>query len=105
VADASERPNPFSLADPDVVTEILEAAGFVDVTFADSYGALFYGVDIAAALEWILGFSYISEMLNRSDPVVEERAVRLLHETLAAHTSDDGVWFDSRAWIVSARRP
>jgi hypothetical protein len=23
---------------------------------------------------------------------------------LAAHLSDDGVWFDSRAWIVSVRR-
>jgi hypothetical protein len=25
-------------------------------------------------------------------------------ETLAAHASRDGVWFDSRAWIVKARR-
>jgi hypothetical protein len=24
---------------------------------------------------------------------------------LVAHAREDGVWFDSRAWIVKARRP
>jgi hypothetical protein len=28
----------------------------------------------------------------------------VLREALAAHLSGDGVWLDSRAWIVSARR-
>jgi hypothetical protein len=32
------------------------------------------------------------------------RAVTRLRETLTAHTSDDGIWFNSRAWIVTARR-
>ena len=32
------------------------------------------------------------------------RAVRRLSVTLAAHLSDDGVWFSSCAWIVTARR-
>jgi hypothetical protein len=25
--------------------------------------------------------------------------------TLDAHDTDDGVWFDSRAWLVVAHRP
>jgi hypothetical protein len=33
------------------------------------------------------------------------RPLGRLRETLAAHLSDDGVWFASRAWIVTARRP
>jgi hypothetical protein len=28
----------------------------------------------------------------------------LRRQALAAHLSDDGVWFGSRAWIVTARR-
>ena len=40
----------------------------------------------------------------RLDPAAAERAVGRLREALAAHTSDDGVWFNSRAWIVTARR-
>ncbi len=31
-----------------------------------------------------------------------DRALGRLREALAAHTSDDGVWFNSRAWIVTA---
>jgi hypothetical protein len=39
------------------------------------------------------------------DPVAAARAEQRLHETLAAHLrGDDGVAFDSRAWVVSARR-
>jgi hypothetical protein len=36
-------------------------------------------------------------------PAAAERALGRLREMLAAHLADDGVWFDSRAWIVSAR--
>ena len=32
------------------------------------------------------------------------RALEQLLQTLAAHARGDGVWFDSRAWIVTARR-
>ena len=35
IALPSGGPDPFSLADPPAVTEILEAAGFADVTFTD----------------------------------------------------------------------
>jgi hypothetical protein len=86
------------------VTKILAAAGFTDITFTHVYEPVYYGVDIAAALDWIRGFTCTSEALKGLDPVAEECAVGRLRETLAAHTSDDGVWFNSRAWIVTARR-
>jgi ubiquinone/menaquinone biosynthesis C-methylase UbiE len=104
VADASGEPNPFSLADPTAVTEILEASGFADITFTDVCEPVCYGVDIAAALDWVGGFTCTSEALRRLDPVAAARTVRRLRETFAAHTRADGVWFDSRAWIVAARR-
>jgi hypothetical protein len=37
VSGASELPEPFSLADPPTVKEILQAAGFADVDFTDVY--------------------------------------------------------------------
>ena len=104
VAVASGGPDPFSLADPPVVTQILETAGFADVTFTDVCEPVYYGPDVAAALDWVLGFTYTSETLKRLDPGAAERAVRRLREALIAHTSDDGVWFNSRAWIVTAHR-
>ena len=104
VAVASAGPDPFSLADPPTVKEILQAAGFADVTFTDVHEPVYYGPDVAAALDWVRGFTCTSEVLKRLDPAAAARAVERLREALAAHLSDDGVWFNSRAWIITARR-
>jgi SAM-dependent methyltransferase len=96
-------PNPFSLADPAVVTEILAAARFADVAFTDVNELVYYGPDVAAALDWVRGFTCTSEILKRLDRAAAARAVGRLREALAAHASEDGVWFNSRAWIISAR--
>jgi hypothetical protein len=45
------------------------------------------------------------EALSRLDSAAAARALGRLREMLAAHVSKNGVWFDSRAWIVTARRP
>src|SRR5438876_243136 len=104
VAGASGGPDPFSLADPPTVTGILRAAGFAGVAFTDVHEPVFYGPDVAAALDWVRGFACTSEVLKRLDPAAAARAAGRLREALAAHLSDDGVWFNSRAWIVTARR-
>jgi len=95
----------FSLADPAAVKGILEAAGFTDITFAGVREPVFYGRDVGAALEWVCGFSTTKEMLDRLGPPDSELALERLRKTLAEHARDDGIWFDSRAWIVKARRP
>ena len=103
-AVASAGPDPFSLADPPAVTRILEAAGFADVTFTDVREPMYFGPDVATALDWIRGFACTREALNRLDPDVAARALGRLRVMLAAHSGDKGVRFDSRAWIVTARR-
>ena len=96
--------DPFSLAEPPAVREVLEAAGFAGITFTDVCEPVYYGPDVAAALDWVRGFMCTSEALKRLDPAAAARAVRRLRGALTAHLSDDGVWFNSRAWIVTARR-
>jgi hypothetical protein len=94
----------FSLGDPDVTTRILERAGFDDVGFEDVNEPVFYGADVAAALEWVRGFRDVSESLSRLDPDARDRALERLRDVLAAHRRGErGVAFDSRAWLVSAR--
>jgi SAM-dependent methyltransferase len=100
----SGLPDPFSLADPPVVTEILEGAGFAEVTFTRVGEPVYYGPDVDAAMDWVRGFAYTREILRQLDPTAAERAVGRLREALATHLGDDGVWFDSRAWVVTARR-
>jgi SAM-dependent methyltransferase len=101
---ASEGPDPFALADPPTVRAILHTAGFTDVAFTDVGEPVYYGPDVAAALDWIHGFACTAEVLKRLDPAAATRADERLRRTLAEHLHDDGVWFDSRAWIVTARR-
>jgi len=100
----SRGADPFSLAGPPAVTQALEAAGFAGVAFTDVREPVYYGPDVAAALDWVRGFACTSEVLKRLDPAAAARAVRRLRETVAAYLRDDGVWFNSRAWIVTACR-
>jgi ubiquinone/menaquinone biosynthesis C-methylase UbiE len=101
---ARAAPDHFSLADPATVRGVLDAAGFADVTFTDVHEPVFYGRDVAAALEWVRGFASTMELLDRLDSPGSELALERLRKTLAEHASEDGIYFDSRAWIVKARR-
>jgi SAM-dependent methyltransferase len=101
VAAASD---PFSLGDPPAVTGMLEAAGFGGVAFADVQERMYFGSDVAAALDWIGGFASTRAALGRLEPDAAARALARLRETVAEHMTGDGVWFGSRAWIVTAQR-
>ncbi|KOU13736.1 methyltransferase [Streptomyces sp. WM6372] len=103
-AGASEGPDPFSLGDPPAVQEILRASGFADVAFTGVHERVYYGPDVATALAWVRGFTCTGALLKGLDPAGAPRAVEKLRAVLAAHLGDDGVWFDSRAWIITARR-
>jgi SAM-dependent methyltransferase len=94
----------FSLAHPPAVTGILEAAGFAGVTFTDVHEPVYYGPDVAAALDWVRSFACTRQALDRLDHAGAASALERLREMLAAHLGQDGVWFGSRAWIVTARR-
>jgi SAM-dependent methyltransferase len=100
-----EEADAFSLGDPVTAEGILERAGFHDIRFEDIDEPVWYGSDTAAALEWVRHFGDVHTALARLDPDARERALERLRDTLAAHHSPDrGVVFDSRAWLISARR-
>jgi SAM-dependent methyltransferase len=98
-------PDPFSLADPPTVTNLLRTAGFADVAFTGVREPVYYGPDVPAALDWVRGFTSTSEALKRLDPAAAARALDRLRDALAAHATDNGVSLDSRAWLVTANRP
>jgi SAM-dependent methyltransferase len=81
-------PEPFSLGDPQATRALLERAGFRGVGFEDVHEPVFFGDDVDAALDWTGRFASLDE--------------GELRELLAAHATERGVLFDSRAWIVSA---
>ena len=95
---------PFSLADPSTTQRILAAAGFAEIDLTAVHEPVYYGPDVDAASDAVLGLRHASDLLASLDPATAEHAVGRLRTMLATHRTSGGVLFDSRAWIVTARR-
>jgi SAM-dependent methyltransferase len=91
----------FSLADPSTVERILGAAGFAHTTFQDVREPVYYGNSVEAAFNWIGRFQVTRDILQSLDAASAERERERLRAVLAQHYREQGVWFDSRAWIVT----
>ena len=95
----------FSLADRDATTRILERAGFGGIRFSDLHEPVFYGRDIDAAMEFIRSFESTRDTLAGLTDAAAARALERLRAMVAARdTGEDGVVFDSRAWLITAQR-
>jgi SAM-dependent methyltransferase len=101
VDKTSNGPDPFSLGDPVITRRILEAAGFAEVRFEDVHEPVFYGSNVETALAIVRSMRFVTDVLATSNA---DAVLAKLRSTLAAHLTDRGVEFDSRAWLVSAHR-
>jgi SAM-dependent methyltransferase len=99
--------DPFSLADPEALERLLTNAGLAGVAFEDVRDPISYGPDPATALDLVSGFAAVREKLDEleaeSDDAAGAAKQRLL-DLLTAHDTGKGVYFDARAWIVTAHR-
>jgi hypothetical protein len=50
----------------------------------------------------VRGFASTNNTLHRLDAAAAEHALGRLRGLMAEHLRADGVWFESRAWIVKA---
>ena len=109
LGDAAQPPqpgaDPFSLGDAEATAGMLEGAGFDRVRFEDVHEPVLYGPDLDAALAFVRGFQNTSAALASLSDGEAARTVERLRETLAAHYDKErGVVFDSRSWLITARR-
>jgi SAM-dependent methyltransferase len=98
-------PDPFVLGDPETARGILVASGFTEAGFTEVDEPVYYGPDPDAAYELVLGLREPRELLAGLDAAEAGRARQRLRAALAEHDTGNGVYFGSRAWIVTARRP
>ncbi|SCB58415.1 Ubiquinone/menaquinone biosynthesis C-methylase UbiE [Rhizobium aethiopicum] len=96
-------PDPFSLGDPTIAKDLLSAAGFTSIDFADVREPVYYGPNVDAASEALAGFYLVKDALAHTDEA-PGKALQRLRDLLEAHMTPEGVFFDSRAWIITARR-
>ncbi|KAF1716859.1 methyltransferase [Pseudoxanthomonas yeongjuensis] len=93
----------FSLGDRAATTRLLTAAGFASIDFAEVHEPAFYGPDVDAALDAIVAL-FLANGGPAGANTTDDETLRRLRDLLQAHLTADGVFFDSRAWIVTARR-
>lgn len=103
--NAMAGPGPFSLADPAGTESMLATAGFTDISFTEIDEPVYYGSDSAAAYGNLLRLTGFTAYFDNLELAEAGRARAQLHEILADHQTTDGVYFDSRAWLITARRP
>jgi len=92
----------FSLGDTAITAEILSEAGFASINFAEVHEPVFYGLDVDAAYDALLGLQLLKDPLARAN--MDDDALQRLRDLVETHMSPDGVLFDSRAWIITAHR-
>ncbi|EJZ20218.1 methyltransferase domain-containing protein (plasmid) [Rhizobium sp. Pop5] len=102
-AVSAGAPNPFSLGDPAVATGLLRAGGFTAIDFIDVREPVFYGADVDAALEALSSLYLVTDALAQTNEPPDNPRQRL-RDLLEAHATPEGVFFDSHAWIITARR-
>ncbi|MEP6831865.1 MAG: hypothetical protein ABJB74_00665 [Gemmatimonas sp.] len=83
---------------------ILHAATFVDVTLQAVREPVYYGPEVERAFEFVSRFASVISAVNSQTAHERARTHSRLRDTMAAHRTSDGVWFDARAWIVTAHR-
>ncbi|MGL5861567.1 MAG: class I SAM-dependent methyltransferase [Phycicoccus sp.] len=106
-ADADDPPMTaaaFSLADPQTARAVLVAAGFADIDLVEVREPVCYGTDADDALEAVRSLGMTTALLRGHDDAAASRALARLHQALGKRADEDGVWFDSAAWLVTARR-
>jgi len=98
-----DAPSPFALSDPDRVTAILDAAGFTDITFQSLHEPMSFGPDPDDAFDFVSDLTaWMRAGLDETD---QGAALAALRTTIAEHTGDHGVTYQSATWVIQARKP
>ena len=102
-------PGPFSMAGPDMVSDMLQSVGFERVRFERFDTDICIGRSVEEAVEFALTIGPAGEIIRLAEeegqrclPQVKEA----LAEVVGRYVRDDGtVWAPSSSWFVTARNP
>jgi ubiquinone/menaquinone biosynthesis C-methylase UbiE len=102
-------PGPFSMAGPDMVSDMLRSTGFERIGFERYDVDMCIGKDVDEAIEFALAIGPTGEIIRlaeeegeRLTPQVREALQEKFSETVRA---DGSVWAGSSSWFVTAHRP
>ena len=101
-------PGPFSMAGADLVSELLRGAGFGRIGFERYDTEICIGRTLDEAVEFATALGPAGEIIRLAGEEGTKRkpdVLAALRKTFSPHRRDDGVWFGSSSWLVSAKNP
>ncbi|HVM41424.1 MAG TPA: hypothetical protein VM618_11675, partial [Acidimicrobiia bacterium] len=93
-----------SLADPDRVNAVLGDAGFIDIALEGVEAPMWFGTDAHDAGAFVGELGVVKFLLSDLSDSARAEAEAALRATIAAHETAAGVFYESAAWLVTARR-
>ncbi len=101
-------PRPFSMAGPDLVSDMLRSAGYEHVAFARYDTDICIGRTLDEAVEFAVALGPAGEIIQlagEGGELLRGQIIAALRETLSAYQRADGIWAGSSTWFVTARNP
>ena len=102
-------PGPFSMANPEVVIQQLQVAGYTDIRVEPIDGPVTAGNSLEQAVEFQLAIGPAGEIFREAGAMAERRRPMIEHalrEKLAPFQNSDGkVIMESASWAYHARKP
>ena len=101
-------PGPFSMADPELVTQLLEIAGYDEIDFQAIDAPVLVGETAEDAMGFQLALGPAGEVYREAGEEAVQRQDEVqaaLREELGRYGTDEGIVMASSSWKVSARNP
>lgn len=97
-------PGMFAQSDPITATQVLEAAGFLDVTVDAATVSLRLGSDAADATDYLADTGIARAVLDTIDPADRVEAIVAVTDALATHADAHGVRLAAGINLIRASR-
>jgi ubiquinone/menaquinone biosynthesis C-methylase UbiE len=101
-------PGPFSMANPDLVTAQLKAAGFDDISFDRTDGPVMVGNSVEEAMQFQLALGPAGEVFREAGEGAERRRAEIeaaLRQELGRYVQDGRIIMASSSWTITAHNP
>lgn len=101
-------PGPFSMADADAVSTLLQGAGFERISFERHDCDVCIGRDMDDAVDFAMSLGPAGEIIRLAGPDGEKykpQVVSALRDVLQQFRRSGGIWAPSSTWFVTASRP
>jgi len=100
-----EEPGPFSFANPERVSRILNSGGFTDIRIEPYDHAMVMGETVEEAIQTAMEVGPVGSVASEADAQTQAALHQAMAEKLSTFTTPEGVQLGASVWCVTATKP